>query len=117
MVVMATGPMFDKIGWGTYAVFAATNGLIIAPSVYLLFPETKKYSLEELDIIFALAYGKGENPVKVSVSGDIPPAGSPEAEIILGRADRDVPEHTGGIARRLSRALSRDSGRRPSTAV
>lgn len=47
-VVMATGPMFANIRWGTYAFFAAMNGLIIFPCVYIFFPETKKYSLEEV---------------------------------------------------------------------
>ena len=47
-VVMATGPMFANIRWGTYALFAALNGLVIFPSVYLFFPETKKYSLEDV---------------------------------------------------------------------
>lgn len=38
MVVMATGPMFANIGWGTYAFFAAINAVVILPSVYLFFP-------------------------------------------------------------------------------
>jgi hypothetical protein len=54
-VVMATGPMFANIRWGTYALFAALNGLVIFPSVYLFFPETKKYSLEDVsDLPFSL---------------------------------------------------------------
>lgn len=48
MVVMATAPMFNSIKWGTYAFFACCNALIIFPVVYVFFPETKKYSLEEL---------------------------------------------------------------------
>lgn len=32
-IVMATGPMFAGIGFGTYVVFAATNALIIWPTV------------------------------------------------------------------------------------
>lgn len=32
-VVMATGPMFASIGWGTYALFAALNGVVIWPVV------------------------------------------------------------------------------------
>ncbi|WOO81318.1 Sugar transporter STL1 [Vanrija pseudolonga] len=107
-VVMATGPMFAGIRWGTYALFAACNILIIAPVVWIWFPETKRYSLEELDIIFALAHQQGVNPVKISISGDIPPAGSREAEQILGRAGEPRGGEGGGITRRLSRALSRD---------
>jgi hypothetical protein len=43
-----TGPMFEKIGWGTYAFFAAMNIVIIFPTVYILFPETKQRSLEDV---------------------------------------------------------------------
>jgi len=42
--------MFANIRWGTYALFAALNGLVIFPSVYLFFPETKKYSLEDVSL-------------------------------------------------------------------
>jgi hypothetical protein len=45
---MVTGPMFSNIGWGTYAFFAALNAVIIFPTVLLFFPETKKYSLEDV---------------------------------------------------------------------
>jgi hypothetical protein len=47
-VVMATGPMFETIGWGTYAFFAAMNLVIMLPSVLFFFPETRKYSLEDV---------------------------------------------------------------------
>lgn len=114
MVVMATGPMFNSIGWGTYAFFAAMNGVIIFPVVYFFFPETKKYSLEELDIIFAKAHTERRNPVAVSQEGDIPPAGSREAEQILGRTVRAEKTHE-PIGRRLSRVISGTSaGRRMS---
>lgn len=53
-VVMATGPMFANIQWGTYALFAALNGLVIFPTVYLFFPETKRYSLEDVSHLFFL---------------------------------------------------------------
>ncbi|ODN88841.1 sugar transporter [Cryptococcus wingfieldii CBS 7118] len=86
MVVMATGPMFANIGWGTYAFFAAMNGIIMFPGLYFFFPETKRYSLEDLDIIFAKAYVEGLDPVKVSLHPEsVPKAGSREAEEILGR--------------------------------
>lgn len=132
---MATGPMFNGIGWGTYALFAALNAVVIWPVVYFYFPETKKWSLEEvcesfpnirqtllisnqLDIIFALAHDQGKNPVWVSKSGDIPHAGSREAEAILGRSSHpDMSEkaaqahrvhsrrhsHGGGVKRVISR--------------
>lgn len=47
---MVTGPMFESIGWGTYAFFAAMNIVIIWPTVYLLFPETKQRSLEDVSL-------------------------------------------------------------------
>jgi hypothetical protein len=130
---MATGPMFNGIGLGTYALFAALNAVVIWPVVYFYFPETKKWSLEEvrgsslnhlsadqnqLDIIFALAHDQGKNPVWVSKSGDIPHAGSREAEAILGRSSNpDMSEkaaqahrvhsrrhsHGGGVKRVISR--------------
>ncbi|KAN0085788.1 General substrate transporter [Tylopilus felleus] len=83
MVVMVTGPSFNNISWGTYIVFAALNAFIV-PVVYLFFPETAGRSLEDMDVIFALAYIEGVSPVAVSLRKDIPPAGSPEADRILG---------------------------------
>jgi len=119
-VVMVTGPMFENIGWGTYAFFAALNLVIMLPSVILFFPETKKYSLEDvsrisfsaaltdiqLDLIFAIAHNEGRNPVTVSRSGDIPEAGTIEAERALGRdSGHTGPESKDGVPRK----------RRPST--
>ena len=40
--------MFQNIGWGTYAFFAAMNLVIIFPTVWYLFPETKGRSLEDV---------------------------------------------------------------------
>lgn len=84
-------------------MFAALNALLI-PVVYLFFPETAGRSLEgaskracnlksgilttnalkDMDVIFALAYKEGVSPVKVSLRKDIPSAGTPEADEILG---------------------------------
>ncbi|KAG9311786.1 general substrate transporter [Chiua virens] len=101
MVVMVTGPSFNNISWRTYigmssfvylcmrdgltplVVFAALNAFII-PIVYVFFPETAGRSLEDMDVIFALAYNEGVSPVAVSLRKDIPAAGSPEADRILG---------------------------------
>ncbi|CDO76544.1 hypothetical protein BN946_scf184982.g3 [Trametes cinnabarina] len=91
MVVMVTGPSFNNIGWGTYIVFAALNAFII-PIVYFFFPETAGRSLEgksHMDVVFALAYNEGVSPVKVSLRKDVPPAGSPEADEILGITGHD----------------------------
>ncbi|KAI0774413.1 general substrate transporter [Fomes fomentarius] len=83
MVVMVTGPSFNNISWRTYIVFAALNAFII-PIVYLFFPETSGRSLEDMDVVFALAYNEGVSPVGVSLRKDVPLAGSPEADEILG---------------------------------
>ncbi|OXB33636.1 hypothetical protein LQV05_001629 [Cryptococcus neoformans] len=110
MVVMATGPMFANIGWGTYAFFAVINAVVILPSVYLFFPETKRYSLEDLDIIFAKANTEGRSPVRVSLHPEeIPPAGSRQAEEILGRAPVAPLKSKTSHANKITRALSRTS--------
>jgi hypothetical protein len=83
LVVMITGPAFENISWKTYIIFACLNAAII-PSVYLFFPETAGRSLEDMDVIFALAYNEGVSPVGVSLRKDIPLAGSVEANRILG---------------------------------
>jgi len=84
-VVMATGPMFANIRYGTYIFFAVMNLFWVLPGTYFLFPETKNRSLEELDIIFAMGHEQNKSPVWISTKGDIPEAGSPEAQRILGR--------------------------------
>ncbi|KIJ58852.1 hypothetical protein HYDPIDRAFT_33764 [Hydnomerulius pinastri MD-312] len=83
VVVMVTGPSFNNISWRTYIVFAALNAAIV-PVVYFFFPETGGRSLEDLDVVFALAYNEGLDPVKVSLRKDVPLAGSREADEILG---------------------------------
>ncbi|KAH8118587.1 general substrate transporter [Phellopilus nigrolimitatus] len=87
MVVMVTSPSFQNIDWGTYIVFGSLNALIV-PVVYFFFPETAGRSLEDMDIVFALAHNEGVSPVGVSLRKDVPPAGSPEADEILGVTER-----------------------------
>ncbi|WVQ78647.1 hypothetical protein IAT38_000734 [Cryptococcus sp. DSM 104549] len=95
MVVMATGPMFANIRWGTYCFFAAINICVIFPAVYFFFVETKRYSLEDIDILFAKAHVEKRSPVRVSLHPqEIPPAGSREAEHILGRAPEKLTKRT-----------------------
>lgn len=55
VVVMVTPIMTSNIGWATYLVFAAINAGFL-PFVYFFYPETRKRSLEEIDIIFAKGY-------------------------------------------------------------
>lgn len=83
LVVMIVGPSFENINWGTYIVFASLNAMIV-PIVYLFFPETAGRSLEDMDVIFAIAYNENVSPVAVSLRKDIPAAGTPEADRILG---------------------------------
>ncbi|KAG2067673.1 general substrate transporter [Suillus decipiens] len=83
VVVMLVGPAFNNISWRTYIVFAVMNATII-PVVYFFCPETGGRSLEDLDVVFALAYINGDDPVKVSLRNDVPLAGSREADEILG---------------------------------
>ncbi|KAF9452432.1 general substrate transporter [Macrolepiota fuliginosa MF-IS2] len=92
LVVMVTGPSFENITWRTYIVFASLNAFII-PCVYFFFPETAGRSLEasvDMDVIFALAHLEGVSPVTVSLRKDIPAAGSPEADRILGFGNDSV---------------------------
>lgn len=56
LVVEITPPAFAGIGAYTYLIFAVTNLFLIAPILYLFFPETARRSLEEIDLIFAEAY-------------------------------------------------------------
>lgn len=41
-------------------------------------------SFSDMDVVFALAYNEGVSPVAVSLRKDVPLAGSPEANKILG---------------------------------
>ncbi|KAF9265001.1 general substrate transporter [Marasmius fiardii PR-910] len=89
MVVMITGPAFQNIDYGTYIIFAVLNALIV-PVVYFFFPETAGRSLEDMDVIFALAHNERVSPVKVSLRSDIPAAGTPEADNILGVNELEI---------------------------
>ncbi|KAL8948751.1 MAG: hypothetical protein Q9222_005090 [Ikaeria aurantiellina] len=59
LIVMITPIMIDHIGWGTYLFFAIVNACFL-PIIYIFYPETKMRSLEEIDIIFAAAYVRGQ---------------------------------------------------------
>ncbi|KAK7695523.1 hypothetical protein QCA50_000159 [Cerrena zonata] len=108
MVVMVTGPSFNNISWGTYIVFAALNAFII-PIVYFFFPETAGRSLEDMDVVFALAYNEGVSPVAVSLRKDVPLAGTPEADEILGL---DPSNRTPNPPSRESRESKRDNNQK-----
>ena len=42
-----------------------------------------------MDVVFALAYNEGVSPVEVSLRKDVPLAGTPEADAILGISPKD----------------------------
>ncbi|KFZ04159.1 hypothetical protein V502_10363 [Pseudogymnoascus sp. VKM F-4520 (FW-2644)] len=65
LIVMVTPIMIDKIQWGTYVFFAAMNACFV-PIIYFLYPETKKRSLEEIDLIFAKGFVEDISYVRAS---------------------------------------------------
>jgi hypothetical protein len=62
---MVTPIMVANIGWGTYLFFAAVNACFL-PVIYIFYPETKRRSLEEIDIIFAKGYVEKMSYVKAA---------------------------------------------------
>lgn len=52
IVVMTIPVSFAKLGWKTYVYYAVFNALFV-PIIYFFLVETRKRSLEELDVIFA----------------------------------------------------------------
>lgn len=64
-IVMITPVMLSNIKWATYLVFAVINACFY-PIIYFFYPETKKRSLEEIDIIFAKGYLENMSYVRAS---------------------------------------------------
>ncbi|KAH1754860.1 hypothetical protein KXX56_007787 [Aspergillus fumigatus] len=81
VVVMIIPPAFQNIGWKTYIIFAILNACFV-PIIYFFLVETRKRSLEELDVIFAA----GGDPVEKekTMPYNIP---IEEARRILGLAE------------------------------
>jgi sugar porter (SP) family MFS transporter len=52
LIVMITPVSFSSIGYKTYIIFTVLN-LSFIPVIWAFFPETKRRSLEEIDLIFA----------------------------------------------------------------
>ncbi|KAF2490545.1 general substrate transporter [Lophium mytilinum] len=65
LIVMITPIMIDNIKWGTYLVFAVVNACFL-PVIYIFYPETRKRSLEEIDLIFAKGYLEDMTYVRAS---------------------------------------------------
>jgi len=92
LIVMVTPVMIANIRWGTYVFFAIINALFV-PVIYFFYPETKKRSLEEIDLIFAKGYLEKISYVKASY--DMPFLSDREVEQMsreYGFADKDVEE-------------------------
>lgn len=62
---MITPIMITNIGWGTYLFFAVVNACFI-PVIYFLYPETRRRSLEEIDIIFGKGYCENVSYVRAA---------------------------------------------------
>ncbi|OJJ06434.1 hypothetical protein ASPVEDRAFT_56078 [Aspergillus versicolor CBS 583.65] len=86
VVVMIIPPAFQNIGWRTYIIFAVFNACFI-PIIYFFLVETRKRSLEELDVIFAA----GGDPVQKekTMPYNIP---IEEARRILGLSESRIAE-------------------------
>ena len=57
-----------------------------------------------MDVVFALAYNEGKSPVWVSLRKDVPAAGTPEADAILGvKGESRTPQ---GASENVSRVPS-----------
>jgi hypothetical protein len=114
---MITPIMITNIGWGTYCFFAVMNACFI-PIIWFFYPETKKRSLEEIDLIFAKGYL--ENISYVKAAQDMPYLTDREVEAMAreyGFVDQDeefkIGEkddgHVTGDAHHESRAQRSDS--------
>ncbi|KAL7270831.1 hypothetical protein RUND412_006448 [Rhizina undulata] len=56
LVVMITPTALKNIGWRMYVMYAIFNAWF-AITIYFFYPETKRKTLEEIDLIFARKYG------------------------------------------------------------
>ncbi|EWC43824.1 hypothetical protein DRE_07268 [Drechslerella stenobrocha 248] len=94
LVVLVTPIMIDRIGWGTYLFFACVNACFL-PIIYFWYPETRKRSLEEIDIIFAKGYC--ENISYVQAARELPLLSTEEVEEMALRYGAGLDE---GLRRR-----------------
>ncbi|BGP45440.1 hypothetical protein JCM10450v2_001258 [Rhodotorula kratochvilovae] len=83
VVVMVVPPGFANIGAYTYLIFGVLNLCLIAPTLYLFFPETARRSLEEIDLIFAEAYNDKSLGGYVKHSLTRPPISGRELDLEL----------------------------------
>ncbi|RVD87241.1 uncharacterized protein DFL_001483 [Arthrobotrys flagrans] len=95
LIVLVTPIMVDRIGWGTYLFFACVNACFL-PVIYIWYPETRKRSLEEIDIIFAKGYC--ENISYVRAAKELPLLSSEEVEEMALRYGAGVDDGHRAIA-------------------
>lgn len=93
LIVMITPPAFANLQYRTYIIFAIFNAALL-PCVYIFFPETKGRTLEELDVMFAIA--NAENVSPVSKARNMPKLEGPELDTELHKYfssghDEEVP--------------------------
>jgi hypothetical protein len=103
--------MIANISCGTYLFFAVINACFI-PIIYFFYPETKKRSLEEIDLIFAKGYL--ENISYVKASYDLPFLTDREVKDMsrqYGFADKDD-EFTVGEKGEIGVSTPEDAARR-----
>lgn len=77
---------FANLGWKTYIYYAVFNALFV-PIIYFFLVETKKRSLEELDVVFATPGDPVKNEKRLQHDISIE-----TAKAVLGLADDDTTE-------------------------
>lgn len=61
-VVMITPVIINRLQWKAYLIFMCTNFAFV-PLVYFFYPETAKFTLEEIDYLFT---NPNKGPVQLS---------------------------------------------------
>lgn len=79
---------FANLGWKTYIYYAVFNAVFV-PIIYFFLVETKKRSLEELDVVFATPGDPVKNEKRLPHDISIE-----TAKTVLGLADDGTAENT-----------------------
>ncbi|KAF3927941.1 hypothetical protein ABW20_dc0108418 [Dactylellina cionopaga] len=98
LIVLVTPIMVQRIGWGTYLFFACVNACFL-PIIYFWYPETRKRSLEEIDIIFAKGYC--ENMSYVRAADELPLLSAEEVEEMALRYGAGLDDGHRAVAERI----------------
>jgi hypothetical protein len=70
VIGLITPPMIEALGWGTYAFFAAWCVVAVFWS-WLVAPETKDRSLEDMDAVFKTNVGYEEEARKLAIRQEL----------------------------------------------